>query len=68
MAAFSLFTQVDIMTRGGPLDATTTIIHQAVQRGYQKQDIAYGSAISVFFFMMVLTIALIQRFLTRDRD
>lgn len=68
MAAFSLFTQVDIMTRGGPLDATTTIIHQAVQRGYQKQDIAYGSAISVFFFMMVLTIALIQRYLTRDRD
>jgi multiple sugar transport system permease protein len=68
MAAFSLFTQVDIMTRGGPLDATTTIIHQAVQRGYQKQDIAYGSAISVFFFMMVLTIALFQRYLTRDRD
>lgn len=68
MAAFSLFTQVDIMTRGGPLDSTTTIIHQAVQRGYQKQDIAYGSAISVFFFMMVLTIALIQRYLTRDRD
>lgn len=68
MAAFSLFTQVDIMTRGGPLDSTTTIIHQAVQRGYQKQDIAYGSAISVFFFLMVLTIALIQRYLTRDRD
>ncbi|MCA9916941.1 MAG: sugar ABC transporter permease [Anaerolineales bacterium] len=68
MAAFSLFTQVDIMTRGGPLDATTTIIHQAVQRGYHKQDIAYGSAISVFFFMMVLTIALIQRYLTRDKE
>ncbi len=68
MAAFSLFTQVDIMTRGGPLDATTTIIHQAVQRGYHKQDIAYGSAISVFFFVMVLIIALIQRFLTREKD
>ncbi len=68
MAAFSLFTQVDIMTRGGPLDATTTVIHQAVQRGFQKQDIAYGSAISVFFFLMVLTVALIQRFLTREND
>ncbi len=68
MAAFSLFTQVDIMTRGGPLDATTTVIHQAVQRGFQKQDIAYGSSISVFFFLMVLTVALIQRFLTREND
>ena len=68
MAAFSLFTQVDIMTRGGPLDSTTTVIHQAVQRGFQKQDIAYGSAISVFFFIMVLTVALVQRYLTREDD
>jgi multiple sugar transport system permease protein len=68
MAAFSLFTQVDIMTRGGPLDSTTTIIHQAVQRGFAKQDIAYGSAISVFFFIMVLTVALFQRYLTRESD
>lgn len=66
MAAFSLFVQPDVMTRGGPLDSTTTIIHQAVQRGFAKQDIAYGSAISVFFFIMVLIVALIQRFLTRE--
>ena len=66
MAAFSLFTQVDIMTRGGPLDSTTTVIHQAVQRGFEKQDIAYGSTISVFFFLMVLAVALIQAILTRE--
>ncbi len=66
MAAFGLFTQIDIMTRGGPLDSTTTVIHQMVQRGFQKQDIAYGSTISVFFFLMVLSVAVIQRFLTRD--
>ena len=67
MAAFGLFTQVDVMTRGGPLDSTTTVIFQAVQRGYAKQDIAYGSAISVVFFIMVLTVALIQRYVTRER-
>ena len=66
MAAFSLFVQVDIMTRGGPLDSTTTVIHQMVQRGFGKQDIAYGSAISVFFFLVVLAIALIQRYLTQE--
>ncbi|MEM8858888.1 MAG: sugar ABC transporter permease [Chloroflexota bacterium] len=68
MQAFALFIQPDIMTRGGPLDSTTTVIHQAVQRGFGKQDIAYGSAISVFFFIMVLIVALIQRYLTRDED
>lgn len=68
IAAFGLFTQVDVMTRGGPLDATTTVIFQAVQRGFARQDIAYGSAISVVFFIMVLAVALIQRFITRERS
>jgi multiple sugar transport system permease protein len=68
MAAFGLFTQVNVMTRGGPLDSTTTVIYQAILNGYGKQDIAYGSAISVVFFVMVLTVALIQRRLTQERD
>ena len=65
MQAFGLFTQVNVMTRGGPLDATQSIVFQAVERGYGKQDIAGGSAISVIFFVMVLTVSLVQRYLTR---
>jgi multiple sugar transport system permease protein len=56
------------MTRGGPLDSTTTVIFQMVQRGYEKQDIAGGSAITVIFFIMVLIVAFVQRFITRERD
>lgn len=67
IAAFGLFTQINVMTRGGPLDSTTTVIYQAVIQGYEKQSISYGSAISVFFFIMVLLVALLQRFLTRER-
>ena len=67
MQAFALFAQVDVMTRGGPLDSTTTIVFQAVERGYGKQDISGGSAISVILFVLVLSISLIQRFLTRER-
>jgi multiple sugar transport system permease protein len=68
MQAFALFTQVDVMTRGGPLDSTQSIVFQAVQRGYEKQDIAGGSAISVIFFMMVLLVSLVQRYLTREKN
>jgi multiple sugar transport system permease protein len=67
IAAFGLFTQIDVMTRGGPLDSTSTVIFQAVEQGFRKQDLAYGSAISVVFFVLVLTVALVQRRLTRDR-
>jgi multiple sugar transport system permease protein len=68
MQAFGLFTQINVMTRGGPLDSTTSVIFQAYIKGYEKQDIAYGSAISVVFFIMVLTVALVQRYFTRERD
>ncbi|MBI4923627.1 MAG: sugar ABC transporter permease [Devosia nanyangense] len=67
MQAFALFAQVNVMTDGGPLDATTTIVLQAVERGYVKQDIAGGSAVSVVLFLMVLTISLVQRYLTREK-
>ena len=67
MQAFALFAQIDVMTRGGPLDSTTTIVFQAVERGYGKQDISGGSAISVVLFLLVLSISLIQRYLTRER-
>lgn len=67
MQAFALFAQVDVMTRGGPVDSTQSLVFQAVQRGYEKQDIAGGSAICVLLFIFVLIISLIQRYLSREK-
>lgn len=67
MQAFSLFSQIDVMTAGGPLDSTQTIVFQAVERGYGKQDISGGSTISVILFVIVLSISLLQRWLTREK-
>jgi len=67
MQAFALFAQIDVMTNGGPLDSTQTLVFQAVQRGYEQQNIAGGSAISVLLFLMVLAISLFQRYVTRER-
>ncbi len=68
MQAFTLYPQIDVMTRGGPLDSTQSLVFQAVERGYGKQDIAGGSAISVFLFLFVLAVSLGQRYLTREKD
>ncbi len=68
IAAFSLFTQIRVMTQGGPLDSTTTVVYQAVHTGYDQQQTAYASAISLVFFVLVLAVSLVQRFLTREKD
>ncbi|MEV6012697.1 sugar ABC transporter permease [Streptomyces sp. NPDC051976] len=66
--AFRLFTQVNVMTQGGPRNSTSTVVYQAVHTGYQQQQTAYASAISLVFFVIVLAVSLIQRFLTREKD
>jgi multiple sugar transport system permease protein len=68
IAAFSLFAQINVMTNGGPLDATSTVVFQAVRTGFSQQQTGYASAISLFFFALVLTVSLVQRYLTRDKD
>ena len=68
IAAFSLFAQINVMTQGGPLDSTTTVVYQAVQTGYAQQQTGYASAISLVFFVLVLAVSLVQRFLTREKD
>lgn len=61
IGALKLFTQVDILTKGGPNGATTTIIKYLFQQGYATQKVGYASAVAVFFFVAVTAIALIQR-------
>jgi multiple sugar transport system permease protein len=68
IAALSLFAQINVMTDGGPLNATTTMVFQAVRTGYKQQETGYASAISLVFFALVLTVSLVQRYLTRDKD
>ncbi|WP_277207441.1 carbohydrate ABC transporter permease [Isoptericola croceus] len=68
IAALGLFVQIDVMTQGGPVNSTSTLVYHAVRKGYRELETGYGATISLIFFVLVLTIALIQRRLTRDKD
>ncbi len=68
IGALKLFTQVDMLTKGGPNGATTTVIHYMYQQGFLSQKVGYASAVAVFFFLVVCTIALIQRVVLRNEE
>lgn len=68
ISALSLFAQIQVMTQGGPLDSTSTVVFQAVRAGFAQQQTGYASAISLVFFVLVLIVSLVQRYLTRDKD
>ncbi|WP_341487792.1 sugar ABC transporter permease [Pararhizobium sp. A13] len=61
IGALKLFTQVSILTKGGPNGSTTTIIYYLFQQGYATQKVGSASAVAVIFFLAVSAIALFQR-------
>lgn len=61
IAAFGLFTQVDVMTQGGPAGATSTVMFYAIEQGVRGQDIAYGSTITVVYFCLIASLAVLQQ-------
>lgn len=59
--AFRLFDQVQIMTQGGPGDASTTVMYEAVDAAFNRQQVAKGAAMTVVLFIIVLVLTLLQR-------
>lgn len=64
--AFKLFGQVDVLTQGGPLGSTNTLVRYIYVAGFREQRVGYASAAAVVFFLLVLGIALTQRLLMRE--
>jgi multiple sugar transport system permease protein len=64
--AFRLFDQVQIMTQGGPNNASTTVMYETVQAAFSRQQVARGSAMTVVFFLIVLLVTLLQRRVARQ--
>jgi multiple sugar transport system permease protein len=64
--AFKLFTQVQLLTQGGPLDVTNTMVRLIFTLGFKQGQVGLGAAASVIFFILVLVISFIQRRLVKE--
>jgi multiple sugar transport system permease protein len=58
--SFQAFTQIHVMTQGGPLGSTTVIVYYLYQQAFQQFNMGYGSAIAVVLFLIILGLTLIQ--------
>ncbi len=64
--AFRLFDQIWILTRGGPNNATTTVLYQAFVASRERNQIGLGAAMAVLFFIFVGVVTLVQHFGVRQ--
>lgn len=66
IGSLQLFDLIWIMTLGGPANASNTMVTYIVQRGFQRSQFGYGSAIAVILFIISFAFALMyQRFVLR---
>ena len=65
--AFQAFGQIDIMTGGGPVDATNVVIYSIYQEAFQNFRYGAASVQAVALFVIMLGLTLLQFRLVRGR-
>ena len=59
--AMKLFTQPYIMTKGGPRNATKTLVFYIYEQGFQKGNFGYACSIATVFFIIVVALSIIVK-------
>lgn len=60
IAVLQAFTQIHLLTRGGPVDATRALVYSIYLDAFQNFQFGYASAQAVILFLLVLTLTVIQ--------
>jgi len=58
--SFQIFTEIFVMTQGGPVGATSTVVYFVYREGFEKFRMGYASAAAYLLFFVILAISLIQ--------
>lgn len=65
--AMQVFTQVDVMTQGGPARSTEMVVSYLVHRAFRTYEMGYASAIAWALFVVVVGLTAVQsRFVSRE--
>jgi len=55
-----VFEPVYVMTAGGPLNSTRTVVYSIWEAAFQNGRVGYGAALSVLLFLIICVISIIQ--------
>lgn len=58
--ALQAFDQIYVMTRGGPAQATYTLLMYIYEKGFREWNFGYAGAMAVVLFAMIFVLTLIQ--------
>jgi multiple sugar transport system permease protein len=58
--SLQIFAEVFVMTRGGPLHSTTTVVYYLYEEAFYRFNLGYASAVAYLLFLITLALAWVQ--------
>ena len=68
IGAFKLLVQPMVMTQGGPVNSTMTVVYYIYQTGFTDRMVGYASSIALLFGTIIGLVTLAQRRLVKEED
>jgi multiple sugar transport system permease protein len=68
ISTLRVFSQIYIMTNGGPAGATASVIQYVYQIGFSKYQLGYASSLSLMLFATILVVTFVELRLFRERS
>ncbi len=62
ISAMKVFAEIYVMTKGGPLNSSKTIVYYIYERAFENLDLGYASAMAVVLLIIVMAFSLINIF------
>jgi len=60
ISAMKVFAEIYVMTKGGPLNSSKTIVYYIYERAFENLDLGYASAMAVVLLIIVMAFSLIN--------
>ena len=60
ISAMKVFAEIYVMTKGGPLNSSKTIVYYIYERAFENLDLGYASAMAVVLLIIVMVFSLIN--------
>jgi multiple sugar transport system permease protein len=68
IGSFQVFTQIFVMTNGGPVDRTTTMVFFIYQAAFKFYEFGYASTLAFGLFLLLFVVTLVQLRLYRQAE
>lgn len=62
ISAMKIFAEIYVMTKGGPLNSTKTIVYYIYEKAFENLDLGYASAMAVILLLIVMVFSLVNIF------